>query len=562
MDRRVFLGSITGAVIVGSTQLFPVRLHAQTQRSRFAITAIYESVERNYRAGRHKEALRQSLKLVRYSHLDPNWYTYSESFLISKIRFQLTPREPQDQFLLAARGVLETFPGVSGHLREGYQALGRAAYELLKASSTDHKYARASDQSEFATLLLLFSASSPGKERTEWARLAVATYRKNRARVVEDWGDDGMGLRLACVAFGIGGDWEFSADMFGRNLAKPEAQQPARLRQTGLARGFASLHLGQQSFEAEAATAYFNAGRMVEATELLERSRANTPFIQKRRSNTSESATVLERQIAADGTTIAHLSITFAGALVVLSRLVDGRLVRTITFDPEPGGVALQETIVTSGEDPQKLDGLINDYRKARASPIRFPKTKYGPYVEAASNDTEYLIGQTLKRALRDNGIAPGATVQVILPPSLAFLPISMVTAANSTQNIGAVYNLKYADSLASAAHCASVASQRANNPKSIALIALDSVDGGPQFARFENSGIRSITSGSGVSEVATRSRKGRLRWPNSGDYWHITSHAVWDFNKPGKSGVDMGRGNVSTVSDVLATKLDDPPRL
>lgn len=568
MDRRDFMsGGGAGLVFAALSGALPGvgAVAAQSRVSaRQAIRSLHLSVLLSLGLKDYDGARRNARRLVEYSNVDPNWYTYTESFEIAVILFKLTPERDEKEWLFAARGVVECFPGFTGDLIENTRVLAKATYGLLQAGIAGKTKASHSEQASLATLLLLFSAIAPGPERQMWAQAAQSGLKQYNASLVEEWGeDDGMGLRLAAVGTGLSGDWASAARFFTRIFANPASLSAGSMPKNGIARGFAAFNSGRESLEAEAATAMVMAGRMTEALVLLEKSRRYTPYHAMHPVAQGEDVLKLESQLAAGGTVLVQVVATMAGALALVSTLKAGKIQRTVSFNPEFGGIALQARTVNSGAFHFKREGLLPNYQKARKQNSAKQQASLIAYAKGAASDAHDFIGRTLRDALAKAKVAPQADVLVILPAALGFMPISISAPATGAGPLGLERQLRYADSLASAASAFRATSAYKAKPIPLNVMALAPGEGGPAYAAFERAGVEAIFARAGsIASPFAVDAKGAAQWPSSGGYWHIGSHAAWNFDRPELSGINMGRKRTATIAEVMAMKPAQAPRL
>lgn len=566
MDRR---GAIAAALAAGAVLAAGLRsgsVAAQSARSGVsahkAIRSLHLSILISLAMKNTAAARRQALQLAEYSQVDPNWYTYTESFSVAVILYKLTPETDEKAWLFAARGVVECMPGMNGDVVENARILARASEGLLLAINAGKLPAMAGKKSDLATILALISAAAPGPERVRWAKAGIAGLKANKASIDESWDGDGGSLRLYATSLGLAGDWAGAIQLYRRMLAMPEASAPWKFTGKGSTGGFKAFNTGRESFEGEVATALAMAGRVDDAVILLEQSRRLTPSLAGRASPLGQAILKTEVGLVANGSVLVHAATTIIGALVIVTTAVRGKIVRTVHLDPEWGGFALPSRSVNSGAYHFKRDGLIANYQRARRQKGEKQQAKLMEYVQEAARDGQAFLGGALRAALDMAKVPPTAEIMVIQPAAVAFLPITLASAPGMGPIIR-TRQLQFADSLTSAQSArASSAAYKAVKPR-LGMMTLDAALGGPAFAAFERASVGAMFRRA-AGEVAVDSAPPGppLRWPVDCSYWHISSHAMWNLDKPELSGIALGAKQVATFADVTALKLARPPRL
>src|SRR4029077_14950718 len=107
--------------------------------------------------------------------------------------------------------------------------------------------------------------------------------------------------------------------------------------------------------------------------------------------------------------------------------------------------------LANSGALHFRMDGLMPAYLRARKDRGSKRQEKLIAYTSRAAEDAEVLAGSVIREALRKAKVTPGADVLVILSPDLALLPLRLATPAGCGVPLGQAYQLRYADSMASA---------------------------------------------------------------------------------------------------------------
>lgn len=566
MDRRQLIRTalVAGAVLAAglrsnsaSAQFVPTRTSA-----RQAIRSLHLSILLSLAAKNYIGARQQALQLAQYSQVDPNWYTYSESYQIAAILFKLTPETSEQEWLFAARGVLECFPAVNGDTVENMRILARASEGLIVAIKAGKLPNMATKKSDLATLLSLFAAAAPGPERVRWAKLAISELKANNATIVEDWAGDGGPLRLYATSLGLSGDWQGAVQLYQRMLAMPEASAPWKFSGKGATGGFAAFNTGRESFEGEVATALAMAGRVDDAVSLLEQSRRLTPSIAGRAIPTLPLVLKSEAQLVTTGSVVVHAATTILGALVIVSKNVKAKVVRTVHLEPDSGGFSLPSRTVNSGAYHFKRDGLISNYQRAKKKKGDKQQAKLIEYVVAASKDAHEFLGSALRTAFDKAKVPLDADIILLQPAAVAFLPISLAAPASGI-SIGIERPIRFADSLSSASSARATSLLYKTAKAKVGVMALGPALGGPAFALFEQASVQAMFRKT-ANEVVTvpGSKDVTLQWPVDCGYWHISSHAVWNADKPELSGINLGAKKVAAFADIMALKPNKAPRL
>lgn len=568
MDRREAIRGIIAstATAAGMTAVPALAQQGSSRiRARQAVRSLQISVLLSLGLKNYGGARRQAMQLAEFRKTDPYWNTYTESFEIAVILFKLTPPAEEKEWLFAARMVFESMPGLTGDLVDNVRVLAMATEGLLLAANAGKLPDLADSKAELGTFLLVFAAAAPGAERVRWAKTAMAALKANHASISEIWnGKDAPDLRYSAIAVGLSGDWAGAASLHKRMLAMPESVAAwSAGTGKGKASGFMAFHTGREAFDAEVATTHAMAGRLDEAIVALEGSRRLTPSL-VRRSAPPTAAEILkaEASLVASGAVLVNLAVTLVGTLVIVSTPgPKGKLIRTTHFNHEAGGILLPSRTVNTGAFHFKTDGRLADYRRARNQKGAKQQAKLTEYVNQAAKDAQEFVGAAIREALTKAKVSPAADILVVQPATIGFLPVALA-AAPGGQPLGGERQLRFVDSMTTAQVSQATAITYRKVPPALGVMALPPEAGGPAFALFEKASIGAIFRKAGVAAGAGQEAALPLQWPGQGGYWHISSHAAWNYDKPELSGVVLGAKKVATVADVTALRPSQPPRL
>lgn len=571
MNRRMLLEQICAlGAVFGAEVLLPTPAHAQLapgQSMRLEITRLWlliqiDLVMKNYAAARQ-----HALQLAPLSQLDPQWYTYADSFNIARTLFKLTPLAERDAYIFAARGVLESFAGMSdGDTVDNFRTVASAAFGLIEADAIRPTGLPRDQLATAAALLLVMCGAAPGTERPVWAKSARRNMLRYGGSALADWSSDGITPRFAAAGIAMSGDWKAAAAEYERFLAQSIGNMNGLLKpRSSKVGGLAALIAGANAMHYEAATAIAMAGRADRAIELLEQARQST--LTARRGVAANgrvkitSSRDLEAQLVTGSTVIVQPTASILGAFALVS-VRRGKIVQRFqAFNSEHGGVELFGRLLNSGALHFTKDGLLPAYIRVSKDRGKDRHAKLLGYCARAAGDAEELIGATIRSALRQAKVGPTADVLIILPAGLAILPIAMA-AARDSKPLGREFQIRFADSLASAANAAAQVKMAASLPSTVDVMSVDDERSGLPYIGFERDCVvASFGAEKAISSVST-AKGSAISWPQRGGYWHVASHASWDFSKPARSGLILGKKQVATVDDILKLAPLHPPRL
>lgn len=571
MNRREILARIgqvaavfsAGSLIsrTGIAQLAP------GQSKRLEITQLWFAIQIDLVTKSYAAARQHALQLVPLSQQDPRWFTYADSFNIAKTLFLLTPSGERDAYVLAARGVLETFPGMSdGDMADNFRTVASAAFALIEADAIRSVGLPREQLGAAASLLLVMCGAAPGTERSIWAKSARRGIARYGGAALSDWSSDRITPRFAAAGIAMSGDWKGAAVEYERFLAQSIGNMDNLLKpRSSKVGGLAAMIAGANAMQYEAATAIAMSGRVDRAMELMELARRSTLTARLggpvATGGPAAGARELEAHLVTANTVVVQPAASILGAFALVSVRRGKTVQRFTAFSSEHGGVELFGRLVNSGALHFSKDGLLPAYIKVSKDRGKDRQAKLLAYCARAASDAEQLIGSTIRNALRLAKVGPNADVLVILPAGLAVLPIAISASAGGTP-LGSEFQLRFTDSLASAANGAARAKDAASLPSTVDVIGADDGSSGLPYIGFERDCVvASVGLARAMSSIST-SKSSVISWPQRGGYWHIASHASWDFGKPERSGIIMGKKQVATVNDILKLAPTYPPRL
>lgn len=564
--RGVLVGlgaSAAGSVPLGSQAAFAQFVPSSTS-SRQAIQSLHLSILISLATNNTEGARRQAQRLGEFSKVDPNWFTYSESYSIAVILFKLTPEADYRNWLSAARGVVECTPSMNGNVIDNTRVMAKATEVVLKAVMAGQYPDLSSKKVELANYLMVWAGAAPGAERVGWARYGASVLKALKVTISADLvSDSAPDLRFAAIAVGLSGDWAGALQLQQRYqsaLDLPGGKPRMTRSQAG---GYKAFSAGRESFDAEIATAMAMTGRVADALVQLEKSRRRTPSLVKLPASPGLAEILkIEERLLGSGTVVINVAATIAGTLFIVSSKIGGKVTRTVHLSVDSGGILLPSRTVNSGAFHFKQDGLLSEYNNARKEKSSKRLAKISAYVKRAAGDAEMFVGSGLRAALIKAKVPATADVLLVQPAAVAFLPLALVGGENNGR-FGLGRPLRFADSMTSAASAeACVRLNRSTRPR-LGVMALAPQSGGPAFAPFEAAAVRAVvTSAKGEVDAQNAPEAKVLEWPSGRTYWHISSHASWNAAKPELSGISLGGKKVARISDVAALRLLPAPRL
>jgi hypothetical protein len=569
MNRREILIRFTQlALAVGTGAVFSDPAGAQMtpgQNMRMEITKLWLVIQIDLALKNYGSARERALQLVPMSQVDPNWFTYADSFNISRTLFKLTPPAERQAYIFAARGVLESFPGMSdGETSDNLRTVAAAAYVLVEGDAASSVGLPREQLATAAALLLVMSGAAPGSERSIWAKSARRGLQRYGGSALADWSTDKITPRFAASGIAMSGDWKAAAAEYERFLPESIGNMDRLLKpRSSKVGGLAGVIAGANAMQYEAATAIAMSGRPDRAIEVMELARQTTLTARRGVGAAASgfSPRQIEAQLVTGNTAVVQVATSILGAFALVS-IRRGKAVQHFqAFNSEHGGVEIMGRLLNTGALHFTKDGLLPAYIKARKDKGKDGQAKLLAYCGRATNDTEDLIGSTIRNALRQAKVGPGADVLVILSASLAVLPIALA-AAPGGQPLGREYQLRFADSLASAARAAARAKGAASKPPTVDILGSAYGTSGLPFVGFERDCVIASFGTDRAAASVPVEKAEVISWPQRGGYWHVASHASWDFGKPERSGIVMGKKRTATVDDILRLAPADPPRL
>lgn len=563
MNRRAFLRGITGTSLTLALGMFWPGV-ALAQNARLEIKRLLLGIQIDLLAKNFEAARQRALQLVPLSQMDPNWFNYPESFQIASILFKLTPRTDREQLIFAARGVLETYPGsTEGDTNDNNRTVATAAAALLDAASTGPVDL---PQDQFATaagLLLVQAGVAPGPERVGWAQTARRGLQRYGSEALADWSVDNSTPRFAAAGIAVSGDWRSATVEYEKVIGAATGAMPRLMAKSAKTRtgGMVAVVAGATTVESEGATAFAMAGRFDRALEVLEGARRNTLSMRGASlpsgGGPAPTAIALEDRLTRAGTVLVQPVVSLIGAFALVSLRRANRVQRFTAIEFEHGGLEFFTRMISSSSYNLKKDGLAPTYQRIRKDGGKDGHGKLLAYAGRAAEETELLIGSAIRTALRKAKVTGEADVLVILPANLATLPLGLAKAKGGSA-LGQEFRLRFADSLLSAGRAEPAARPMIG---SVAIVGADPAVAGLPFLAFERASVGSVFPAERRKIVLPKSGFALAELDGT-DYWHVASHASWNFKEPGKSGISFGKKQVVTVDDILHLRLSRPPRL
>lgn len=516
--------------------------------------------------GDRARARQIALELAPLSQRDPKWFTYSASYQLAVILVETTDRRDRKAWVFANRGVVECFPGmIEGDMRDNYRTMGRACFDLLTADAAGPPLLPKRDRATAADLLLIVSGVTSGKERVAWAQYGRKESLRLGSEALAAWSVDNTTPRFAAAGVAVSGDWKGASAAYEKALLRSTGAMPKLASKSGSTMaGLRGIVGGVTTLEAEAATVFAMAGRFDRAVEVLEQSRRHTLNATRAAAAplARRTALQLESQLTSSGVVVVQPITNIVGTFALVSVQRKGKLQRFVAFDSEYGGFEFFCRMITSGKPHFFKDGLVSAYQDARKIRGSGGQRQIERYVDRATADAGVLTGAIIRAALQKAKVGPQEDVLIILPAAMALLPISL-TRSGTGPTLGQAFQLRFADSLLTAATAEDNVRRMAKVVPSVAFLTEDSATSGLRHIPFEIACVSSCFPKEaravyGLEQV----HPPMLAAIDNAKYAHIANHASWNYQHPERSGLALSRKKVATVSDIQNLNLAAPPRL
>ncbi len=550
-------------MIVGSAAAILAGAGAQPSRAESLhseIVALLQRMKQSDQAGDRASARAIGLELSRYSLRDPDWHLYPESFDIAGMLLRLTDPNDREMYAFAAVGVIRSWAsGTNAGLIEGQQTIAEAAYGLLRAARNDPTGRWARDCELAGPLLLSAAGVVPGTNRAAWAREAQDAISRYPSETMTVFRQDPLTARFLASGVAMAGDWKSAAAEYEALLANPAAQMTLTRSPNEPFQGLADIVGGIAPLQAEAATVFAMTGQYDRAIRMFEdirRDALSTRGLSP--SQRAQDGVRLEQRLVQGGVVIVQPVVTIVGALALVSYLRNGVVHRRVAFDPRPGGFELFSRMLRSSTRPgSKIDGLVPLYDSLRRLTDADQPNRLRRFVELLSVAAEWLVGSVTRSALSGAGIGVDEDVMVIVPPELGLLPLALCSDLKGGKTLAAQYRLRFADSLVSAEATRAAAARPPPLTPSVALFT-----GGGAAADLAYQGFETSCVSSHFRSAGSRSSVTQLQGLDGPRYWHVASHAAWDYRNPSRSGLHITRAGIVTVGDISSLRIASPPRL
>lgn len=566
MQRRLFLTTL-GATFLTTAHLSQVTAQQGDVHQQIARIALAMQVSLGL--GLRDIARAQGMQIIPLTRLDPNWGNYGSSADVTHMLFRLTDPNNRAAIIQASQLVFESWNGINTMMPDSaenrFGVFCQAVYILLQNPDAfaHMRYPRGLA----AALLLAMAGAASGPERQNWARVALRDYRLYGGDLIDQMtaADRSTG-RWAAVTTAVAGDFPAAASQYELILTNAVGalndviQQNRAHNRVG---GLAELVAGIPLLEAEAATAFALNGQFQRANDLLEQARATTlnQRIQSSTQTSGDSATELESRLTSNATVVVQVAATQIGAMALCSKQRAGRVQRNLVVQYESGGLMIVDRLVGYQVGLSEHRGLVREFDNIHRHPTRHLQDQFKAYVVRATTDAEDLIGSAIRAALRGAQVGAGADVLIIVPATLAWLPIGLARGQGEAP-LAEAYQLRFADSLRSAWRSKEEARRHPTATSKIGMIAPSSSDS-PPFAQFEREVVLGQFSlDRRLQPAAPTTAATALNSLQGADYWHIASHGAWDIGDPTRSGLRIVPGHPTTVTDVLSTRSVPAPRL
>ena len=566
MKRRTLIGGLSGLALSEFT--WPTRAAASLQDidAAMAITRIYGALQIDLLFKNDVGARATAEKFYQVQPYDSNWTHHPESFLIGATLVRVTPPTEREAYFRACTVVLGAYEAalIYGNLPENLQSIVIAATGAIQADSSGPALMNAEQRRQVASIALAFAALAAGPKRKEWALASLQAVRRYGWTPVPFWEQAGATERMFAAATAVAGDYKAAAAAYDRVLAGPGGAMDSSLRARGSDKlqGIWGVMAGTSTVEAEAASVYALADQDQKALDLIERSRRTSLISKRSPSDWHDASTVaLEDRLTRAGMVVVQPVCSWAGSVAMVSARRKGKVAHFGAFNPYVNAYELFFALVSvNALFLTGRDGLAPSYIKARRNKGQKAQAELMKYVDRASAIAEPLIGSTIRRALAEAKVGPEEDVVIVVPAGLSLLPIGLSRAGPELPTLCQQYQIRFVDSMHTAARM--LDRPRPTQP-TLAVVTSDPPSSDLRYLPFEAACVSSAfpldRRRQLLSQPDPQASFGAL---DGTDYWHVASHASWDFDKPERSGLALSSKRAATVSDVSALSLNRPPRL
>ena len=183
--------------------------------------------------------------------------------------------------------------------------------------------------------------------------------------------------------------------------------------------------------------------------------------------------------------------------------------------------------------------------------------------IESVGVEFGKLFGGPLADALAAKGLTPGSGAPVIILPvgPLGLLPLGLARLPSTGSHLAENYTVAFAPSLEALASARSRANAEKGEPS---LAAIVNPTGDLRFTTLESALVASrfvtgrklaLAGGAATSKAVLSAIKGR-------EYWHFSSHGLFDWDDPRNSGLLMSNAQRLTVGELMDAGGLGSPRL
>ncbi|WP_177204131.1 CHAT domain-containing protein [Sphingobium sp. AP50] len=453
---------------------------------------------------------------------------------------QLAVRQRTLANMAVAMGMVSAFTSLNA---ETIALTARAARNTLALDDkAQDPLLSPNDKKTMASLLLMATVFMPGTERIELNHFA-----KDHGGVILTSQNKSAGY-FGAVDAALSGDWIEADRLMETAIDNPQVMKETLPGSSPAQAPIISIMFSKQMLMSEAAAVKVKTGHSEAAMHLFERSRSTALQIRPQ-----ADALASELRIILGGETIVQVAAGWMGTFAVVSRPKDGKVARTSLYTANSGGLALISNYVHFDPGQRYVPGgILAAYYLIRTVPRRGPSPALDMFVDDLNRRTESLVGDAIRQALSKAGAKPNERIVLILPATLAMLPVAGSRGADNI-SLGERYELRFAQSLAHAA--GTISSTKGTPGAGIGFLASSSSN--LDAVSFEQAAIkptRAILGAATADEV--------FKGLDGTDYWHIASHGSSDWGKAKANGIYLDGKALLNDADIRGARIHHPPRL
>jgi len=504
-------------------------------------------------------------KLYEVRQYSERWNTHSSAFLIGVILIQVTPKTEKLAYAKACQTVLACYEVamIFGNLDSNIRAIAIAANGLLTFDTAGYPTLAVEESENVATLALAFAGLAFGPERQTWAKVGLAAARKYGTGRVHFWEEYDATARMLAAGTAASGDWKAAAAAYEHvlNSSSGTLSRNRYLSSSTPVSGLWAVMAGATTVEGEAGSVIALGGNELRGLAFLEASRRGT--LSRARASQADqalSATELEARLTRQGVVVVQPICSWAGCYATVSRWRGNKVERQAAFNAADNSCELFFRMVNSDQGfLMPRDGLLPTYISARKRKGDKRTAAVKKHVERAAAIAQIVAGSTIRSALRAMKVGPDEDVLIILPASLALLPIGLSQASPTGPRLMHEYRLRYAESLLGATRNLGSPPSPDREP----AVPTSNPPAPPlRHLQFEIAAVTAEADPGVKRAVGTADPAATFGALQGHNYWHVASHARWDFKAPEQSGLALTAKRAATVTDVLSLSPSSPPRL